>query len=110
MDYTRDNATDGSRHYDVIVDTAGHRSLSQLRRALTPDGTLVIVGSEVKVGGWAGSIASYSSKTSRSCATTSTHEKITAVIDRTFPLTEVTEAIRYLVEGNRGGGKIVITV
>jgi len=36
--------------------------------------------------------------------------KITAVIDRTFPSTEVTEAIRYLVEGNRGGGKIVITV
>jgi NADPH:quinone reductase-like Zn-dependent oxidoreductase len=36
--------------------------------------------------------------------------KITAVIDRTFPLTEVPEAIRYLVEGHRGGGKIVITV
>jgi NADPH:quinone reductase-like Zn-dependent oxidoreductase len=48
LDYIRDDPTDGSRRYDLIVDTAGHRSLSQLRRALTPSGTLVIVGSEVR--------------------------------------------------------------
>jgi NADPH:quinone reductase-like Zn-dependent oxidoreductase len=47
-DYTRDDPTDGSRHFDLILDTAGHRSLSQLRRALTPSGTLVIVGSDVR--------------------------------------------------------------
>jgi NADPH:quinone reductase-like Zn-dependent oxidoreductase len=46
VDYTREDVTDGSRHWDLIVDTAGHRSLSQLRRALAPKGTLVIVGSE----------------------------------------------------------------
>jgi hypothetical protein len=33
--------------------------------------------------------------------------KMTAVIDKTFPLSRVPEAIRYLVEGQRGGGKIV---
>ena len=46
IDYTRDDVTDGTRRWDLILDTAGHRSLSQLRRALTPKGTLVIVGSE----------------------------------------------------------------
>jgi NADPH:quinone reductase-like Zn-dependent oxidoreductase len=38
VDYTREDVTDGSRHWDLIVDTAGHRSLSQLRRALAPKG------------------------------------------------------------------------
>jgi NADPH:quinone reductase-like Zn-dependent oxidoreductase len=46
IDYTRDDITDTGQHYDVILDIGGHRSLTQLRRALTPHGTLVIVGSE----------------------------------------------------------------
>lgn len=53
--YTREDPTDGGRHYDLIVDTGGNRPLSRLRRALTPRGTLVIVGGE---GGGAGSAAS----------------------------------------------------
>jgi NADPH:quinone reductase-like Zn-dependent oxidoreductase len=36
VDYTRTDVTDGSRRWDLVLDTAGHRSLSQLRRALTP--------------------------------------------------------------------------
>ena len=46
IDYTREEFADGRQHYDVILDTAGNRSLSHLRRALTPQGTLVIVGGE----------------------------------------------------------------
>jgi NADPH:quinone reductase-like Zn-dependent oxidoreductase len=38
VDDTRGDVTDGSRHWDLIVDTAGHRSLSQLRRPLAPKG------------------------------------------------------------------------
>jgi NADPH:quinone reductase-like Zn-dependent oxidoreductase len=38
IDYTREDFADGVRHWDLIVDTAGRRSLSQLRRALTPRG------------------------------------------------------------------------
>jgi NADPH:quinone reductase-like Zn-dependent oxidoreductase len=53
IDYTRADITDGTRQWDLILDTAGHRSLSQLRRALTPKGTLVIVGSEGR-GRWLG--------------------------------------------------------
>lgn len=44
IDYTAEEITDGGRQFDVIVDIAGNRSLSQLRRALTKKGTAVIVG------------------------------------------------------------------
>ncbi len=47
LDYTREKITDGGRRYDLILDTGGNRKLRELRRALTPDGTLVIVGAEV---------------------------------------------------------------
>ncbi|RZU63794.1 NADPH:quinone reductase-like Zn-dependent oxidoreductase [Microterricola gilva] len=47
IDYTRESFTTGIRLFDVIIDTAGHRSVAELRKALTPHGTLVIVGSEV---------------------------------------------------------------
>jgi len=53
LDYTRQDVTDGTRHWDLILDTAGRRPLSRLRRALTPTGTLVIVGSEGR-GRWLG--------------------------------------------------------
>jgi NADPH:quinone reductase-like Zn-dependent oxidoreductase len=46
IDYTRDDFADGSQRYDVIVDTGGMTSVSRLRKALQPKGTLVIVGGE----------------------------------------------------------------
>jgi NADPH:quinone reductase-like Zn-dependent oxidoreductase len=46
IDYTREDFTDGRRRFDLILDTAGRRPLSQLRRALKPQGALVIVGGE----------------------------------------------------------------
>ena len=53
LDYTRDDAVDGSHRYDVILDIGGNRRLSDLRRALTPTGRLVIVGGETD-GRWLG--------------------------------------------------------
>ena len=53
IDYTQEDVTDGSRHWDVVIDTGGHRSPTRLRRALTRNGTLVIVGSEGR-GRWLG--------------------------------------------------------
>jgi NADPH:quinone reductase-like Zn-dependent oxidoreductase len=129
VDYTRDDPTDGRRHWDLIIDTAGHRSLSQLRRALTPKGTLVIVGSEGR-GRWMGGfdrnlravalsrlvgqrLRMLSSKPRQHDLQTLRElieaGKVTPVIDRTYPLREAPQAIRYLVEGH-GGGKVVITV
>jgi NADPH:quinone reductase-like Zn-dependent oxidoreductase len=130
VDYTREDPTDGRRHWDLILDTAGHRSLSQLRRALTPRGTLVIVGSEVR-GRWLGgfdrnlravALSRLVGQRLRMLGSKPRQEdlqtlrelieagKLTPVIDRTYPLREVPQAIRYLVEGHGGGGKVVITV
>ncbi|NYD42158.1 NAD(P)-dependent alcohol dehydrogenase [Nocardioides panaciterrulae] len=46
IDYTREDFTDGSRHYDVILDVFGRTPIRRLRRALAPRGRLVIVGGE----------------------------------------------------------------
>ena len=130
IDYTRDDVTDGKRHWDLILDAAGHRSLSRLRRALTPKGTLVIVGSEGR-GRWLGGfdrnlravllsrlvgqrLRMLSSKPKQEDLQTLQElieaGKVTPVVGRTYPLREVPEAIRYMVEGHGQGGKIAITI
>jgi NADPH:quinone reductase-like Zn-dependent oxidoreductase len=130
IDYTREDVTDGTRHWDLILDTAGHRSLARLRRALAPRGTLVIVGSEVR-GRWLGgfdrnlravALSRLVGQRLRMLSSTPRQDdlqtlrelieagKVTPVIGRTYPLAEVPEAIRQMVEGRGGGGKIVITV
>jgi NADPH:quinone reductase-like Zn-dependent oxidoreductase len=130
IDYTRDDITDGRRHWDLIIDTAGHRSLSRLRRALTPEGTLVIVGSEGR-GRWMGGfdrqlralvLSRFVGQRLRMLSSKPRQEdlqtlrelievgRVAPVIDRTYPLREVPEAMRYLVEGHGGSGKVVITV
>jgi NADPH:quinone reductase-like Zn-dependent oxidoreductase len=129
IDYTRDDVTAGTRRWDLILDTAGHRSLSQLRRALTPKGTLVIVGSEGR-GRWLGGfdrslraplLARLVGQRLRMLASKPGQQdlqtlrelleagKLTPVIDRTYPLGDVPEAMRQLVEGHTRG-KLVITV
>ena len=56
VDYTVQDAFDGSARYDVVLDIAGNRPLRVLRRALTPHGTLVIVGGE-RGGGWSNGLS-----------------------------------------------------
>jgi NADPH:quinone reductase-like Zn-dependent oxidoreductase len=129
IDYTREDVTDGRRHWDLILDAGGHRSLTQLRRALTPRGTLVIVGSEVR-GRWLGGfdrnlrtlvVTRFVSQRLRMLSSKPRQDdlqvlrelgeagKVTPVLDRAFPLREVPEAIRYLLAGHVRG-KVVITV
>ena len=129
IDYTRVDVTDGTRRWDLILDTAGHRSLSQLRRPLTPKGTLVIVGSEGR-GRWLGGfdrslraplLARLVGQRLRMLASKPGQQdlqtlqelleagKLTPVIGRTYPLGDVPEAMRQLVEGHTRG-KLVITV
>jgi NADPH:quinone reductase-like Zn-dependent oxidoreductase len=127
IDYTKEEFADGRNHYDVILDIAGNRPLSQLRRVLTPRGTLVIVGAE-DAGNWLGirrqlRAAALSPLVRQKLGFFISKERsqdleqlrklletgaIRPVIDRTFPLDQVPEAIRYLKEG-RARGKIVIT-
>jgi NADPH:quinone reductase-like Zn-dependent oxidoreductase len=128
MDYTREDFADDGSSYDVILDIAGNRSLSHLRRALAPEGTVVIVGGEgggKLLGGIDRQLRAYvlSLFVRQKLGTFISKErkedledlrafleagKVTPVIDRTFPLGEVPEAIRYLREG-RARGKVVIT-
>jgi NADPH:quinone reductase-like Zn-dependent oxidoreductase len=130
IDYTREDFADGARHWDLIVDTAGRRSLSQLRRALTPWGTLVIVGGEGG-GRWLGGFdrqilrapirSAFVRQRLRPLISKERSDdlvvlkefievgKVTPVIDRTYSLSEVPEAIRYL-EAGHARGKIVIRV
>ena len=129
IDYTWEDLADGRQHYDVLLDTAGNRSLSHLRRALTAQGTLVIIGGEGG-GRWFGVgrqlralmlspfvrqklYSLFSLERSREDLQLLKElvetGKVTPVIDRTYPLSEVAEAVRYWEEGH-ARGKIVITV
>ncbi len=128
VDYTREEVTRSGRRYDLILDTAGKLPLSQLRRALTSRGTLVLVGGE---GGnrWIGSallrslralvLSPFVSQRLRpmvALANTADLQalkelveagKVTPAIDRVYPLGEVPQAIRRLQTG-QAQGKVVI--
>ena len=129
IDYTRQDVTDGTRQWEVIIDTGGRRTLSQLRRALTPNGTLVIVGGEGGgrlMGGFlrnlrAPLVSRFVGQRLRMLVSKERQEdlevlrelleagKLRPLIGRTYPLGEAPEAMRALEAGNTRG-KIVITV
>jgi NADPH:quinone reductase-like Zn-dependent oxidoreductase len=130
IDYTRDEIDSHGRRYDVIVDTAGNRPLSLLRRALTPRGTLVLVGGEQGrgrvLGGYdrqlrAPLVSIFVGQRLRSLTSKERAEDfealtrliesgtVTPVVDRTYPLAEAPDAVRYLTDGH-AAGKLVVTV
>jgi len=129
VDYTRDDFAGGGQCYDAILDIGGNSRLGQLRRALTPDGRLVIVGGE-NDGQWLGGfdrqlraimLSPFVSQTlgilgarenAADLATLREHLEagtIAPVVDRTYPLSKVPEALRYVHEGN-ALGKVVIAL
>ena len=129
VDYTRDDLAAGEHRYDVILDAGGSRPLGQLRRALAARGTLVIVGGETG-GRWLGgfdralrapmlSLLVRQRLGSVMCSENAADllvlteliesGKLTPVIDKTYPLSQTPDAVRYMQEG-RARGKVVITV
>ena len=130
IDYTREDFADGQQLYDLILDIGGSRSLSHLRRALTPGGTLVIVGGE-DGGRWIGgtvvrdfqalAISRFVRQRLRVFIAKAHYQdlqfltelieagELAPVVDRTYSLTQVPEAIRYLEDGHVRG-KVVISV
>ncbi|OEJ24345.1 NADPH:quinone reductase [Streptomyces agglomeratus] len=130
IDYTREDATDGTRRYDLVLDTAGNRPLPVLRRALTPGGTLVIVGGEGG-GDWIGGngrqlralvLSPFTGQRLRGLAVMNLHHDdlsflaelieagtVRPVVDRTYPLADVPEAITYLMDGHVRG-KVVVRI
>jgi NADPH:quinone reductase-like Zn-dependent oxidoreductase len=119
----------GKARYDVVLDTAGRRPLSVLRRALTPQGTLVIVGGEHGgpiLGGFGrslraplaslfrgqrlrGLIAKENAADLAALGELIESGAVTPVVERVYPLAEAAEAIRYLNAGHVAG-KLAITV
>ena len=131
IDYTRDEIDCHGARYDVVIDTAGNRPLSLLRRAITPRGTLVLVGGEHgggrALGGFdrqllrAPLVSMLGGQRLRGLTAkegagdlevlTGLIESgaVTPVIDRTYALADAPDAIRYLAEGH-AAGKVVVTV
>jgi NADPH:quinone reductase-like Zn-dependent oxidoreductase len=129
IDHTSTDFSDGSTRYDTILDIAGNSSLSRPRRALSPDGTLVIVGGETDghlLGGFDRTlralllspfvkqdlrtfVASENASDFRVLGELVQAGQLTPVIDRTYGLNHVAEAVDHLI-GGRARGKTVITI
>jgi len=129
IDYTQEDFTQRGQKYDLILQLAGTRSPSDCRRALTSKGTLLPSSGE-SGGRWIGPVdriikalvlspfvsqrlVPFEAKRSREDLQVLKElieaGKVSPVIDRTYPLSETPEAIRYLEEGH-ARGKVVITV
>lgn len=128
IDYTQEDFTTGGQRYDFILDNVGSHSLSDTRRALTPEGTLSANGAPVS--GWFGGLGYFFNAFATSLFVQQQDRpflsmpnkedlatlkqlveagKITPVIDRTYPLSESAEAIGHVGEGH-AQGKTIITV
>jgi NADPH:quinone reductase-like Zn-dependent oxidoreductase len=125
IDYTREDFTKNGKQYDLILDIVAHRSVFAYRRALGSNGRYLLAGGSVAtmlqillLGPW---IRRSTGKKIRVLAVRPNVEdvdfvkelieagKVTPVIDKRYPLSEVPEAIGY-VGGGHAQGKVVITV
>jgi NADPH:quinone reductase-like Zn-dependent oxidoreductase len=129
IDYTREDFTQSGQKYDLIFQLAGTLSPSECRSALTSNGNLVLSSGESE-GRWIGPVdrvikglvlSGFVSQKMASFTVKPNREDLqllkqfiedgtlTPEIDRTYPLAQVPEAIRYLEEGH-ARGKVVITL
>jgi NADPH:quinone reductase-like Zn-dependent oxidoreductase len=126
FDYTQEDFTKSGQRYDLILDVAAYRSIFAYKRALSPKGICVFVGGSMAVvflavflGPWISMTGSKKMgilmwKPNKKEDLAFLKElldagKVVPVIDRRYPLSEVSEAIRYLKEGH-ARGKVVITL
>ncbi|HEV7148979.1 MAG TPA: NAD(P)-dependent alcohol dehydrogenase [Pedococcus sp.] len=129
VDYATQDFADGQHRYDLILDLAGNATVRRLRAALKPSGTVVIVGGE-EGGSWTGSmdrqlralavslfvrqrltmfLTKQLGADLQRLTTLIESGDVTPMIDRTYQLEEVPEAMRALAAG-QVRGKVVITV
>jgi len=127
IDYTQEDFTQNGQRYDLIFDAVRNRSVSDCKRALSPNGICAVAGfttlshlfQVLVLGSW---VARTGRKKIGLMETAKPNQKdlvfikelleagkVVPVIDRTYPLREVPEAIRYL-EAGHAKGKVVITV
>jgi NADPH:quinone reductase-like Zn-dependent oxidoreductase len=129
IDYTRDDFTKGSVHYDLIIDNIGNHSMGEIRHVLNTKGALVIVGGPSD-NNWIGPLTGLveativsrfvSQKQVFMLADANKDDldvlrdlmqtgKLTPVIDRRYKLSETPAAIAYLQQGH-ARGKVIINV
>ena len=126
IDYTQEDYTRNGQLYDLIFDVVGYRSVFDYRRALSPGGSFFIVGGSLatflqvltlgalisRIGTKKIGLNYYEMNNREDLAQlTELFEagKVVPVINRTYPLSEVPDALRYLEEGHVFG-KVVINV
>jgi NADPH:quinone reductase-like Zn-dependent oxidoreductase len=124
IDYTKEDFTQNGQLYDLIVATAGYRSIFDYRRALKPEGIYVSTGGDMAQTFQALLLGPFISMTGSNkmgamlvkpnkdldfMKELIEAEKVNPVIDRCFPLNEAAEAMRYYGKGH-ARGKVVITV
>jgi NADPH:quinone reductase-like Zn-dependent oxidoreductase len=125
IDYKNEDFTQNGRRYDLILDAAAYRSLSEHRRALTTQGTYVLVGGstgrlfQVMLIGrvlsredgqrFATFIKAPNQANLEFVSELLGTGKIVPVIDRRYPLQEVADAVRYVEDGH-AKGKVVVTI
>jgi NADPH:quinone reductase-like Zn-dependent oxidoreductase len=123
IDYNQEDFTQSGGRYDLILDNVANRSFSDLRRALTPQGIIIPNSGHSGLGYVIKAFvrSAFVRQQGRPFIAIPNHEdlvvlkelieagKVTPVIDRTYPLSEIPEAFRYLNEGH-ARGKVVITV
>ena len=125
IDYTKEDFTKNGQSYDLILDIAAHHSIFDYKRSLNPDGIYLIVGGSRRsifqalflgplismLGSKKMGIPMKPNKREDLVFVKELIEagKVVPVIDRSYPLSKVAEALQYLEEGHHKG-KIVITM
>jgi len=124
IDYTKEDFALNEEQYDLILATAGYRSLFDYRRALAPGGRYVATGGEMAqifqpmlLGPWLSTdgrkMTNLAMKPNKNDLTyvkgLIEAGKVRSVIDKTFPLKELADALRYYGQGH-SRGKVVVTV
>ncbi|PZG16053.1 NAD(P)-dependent alcohol dehydrogenase [Micromonospora craterilacus] len=131
LDYTDEEIDRDGPVYDVVIDTGGDRPLALLRRALTPRGTLALVGGAYARGRLLGGygrqmfraplLSLFVGQRLRTVSAVERNEDLdelreliesgalTPAIDRTYPLAEAADALRHFTDGHPAG-KVVVTI
>jgi NADPH:quinone reductase-like Zn-dependent oxidoreductase len=129
IDYTTEDFTKSGQRYDVILDLVGNRTLTDLRRSLTPKGTLILSGGGVSKGGSLFGpmgliirgmavgrfvrqkvvvlVAVPSADNLATLTELIEAGQVVPVLDRTYPLERAADAIRYL-EVEHARAKVVL--
>src|SRR5688572_17662229 len=129
IDYTKEDFTLNNQEYDVLLDIAGTRSWSEYKRVLKPDSRFVIVGApkrnkiigplahvmRIKAGSWRASqkieffIAKFNKEDMKLIKEWLESGKVKPFVEKTYPLKDISEAMRHLGTGH-AQGKIVVTI